>query len=160
MIKKIVCILLVIILSSALFACGYNCECERYKHTCTEECGDFCLTISVDCTTLRRGKEIEVEITFINLSGQDVELSGSLFASSPFGHSFDVPRSIGIESQIVENLNAIQRTYTMTHREITRGPWGGTSPGRHELIFNFNFWPYEEEQQIINSNSITITVKR
>jgi len=144
----------------ALSGCSnYDCECEPYKHECVEECGDFCLSISADCTRLGRGDSMEVTISFRNLSGKTLELSElGLIPLSPFRLSYGVPRMILLEDLVIEDLKYVEHNFTMTHSELMNGSHIDLSRGSRELTFRAQFY-INKEPVNVNSNTILITVR-
>jgi len=152
-------VLIMLFFIIGLLGCNYECKCKPYVHECTEECGDFCLNISLKCTRLERDSNIDVNIVFRNLSGQDLEiLELMFFASNPFNIYGGVPVAILMRDVMVKNFDSIESTNNMTHSGLTKGPWGGLRRGTHTLTFNAQFL-FDEELVNITSNSISITIR-
>jgi len=122
---------------------SYQCECKPYVHECTEECGDFCLSISVlGCTRLERGGSINVEITFRNRSGEDIEIFNARATSnSPSDFSIAgnaIAWRIPVVDRLVENQDSIKITHTFT-RSGHPNAFGVVV----DIQFFFTFWLFE-----------------
>jgi|GEM_PF-5221036 len=49
----------------------YECHCQPYMHKCNVDCGDFCVSLSADCTRLKRGYNLSWRLTFRNHTDSD-----------------------------------------------------------------------------------------
>jgi len=141
--------------------------CERAKvpkeptHTQTE-CGNFRLTISVDSTSFRRGRDIEVTIVFENLSGERQEVM----------HGAQITYLYVVNSKHYPGVVTRPRGFSVLEKDevvTTTEALGGSLPrGKHELvaIASFGFGnqetyprPLPENDINVVSNTIILTVK-
>ena len=163
---RLFCIGALLILSIMPLGCDRQITPTPYPlepHECCEECGDFCLIISVSSTRLRRGNNIEVTAVFRNLSNESFEVSR--------GHSLIIRYIAGFYNEGHIGIGVFDYIKEYEKRVSTWNIGGKLSRGSHDLkafsrfgiIYEWDKFgdpllPNAEQNVRLASNIITLTV--